>query len=425
MDMTRHVGSPLGVMARRGLVLAAAMALAGSAAACGSSGGGSNSPSSGTSGGSNSASAAKAPSGAPYVIGNLTNRNNVTFQNPVANTATPVAWADWTNAHGGINGHPVKVISFDTQSNNAEALVDAKKLVEQDHVIALAGDNDPISETAYVSYLSGKGIPVVGSAHSITSYTNSDWFPTAPSDYAVFGPAVIKAVKQAGIKRFGLVYCTETPLCLADVNSQATAAKPAGITIATKVAAAIASPNYTAACIKLKQANVQGIYYSAIDSAIAALATDCQQQGVTPKYFFLEPGPDIVKVPAIIGQGAAGIAAGLPYWAAVPANDDYHQAMAQYEPNVALTQDSQLEWGGLEVLKAALEEVPNDPMTPATVKAGLYKLPAGFTADGQTVPLTYTKGKLFDPNCVFLWTLDSKGQYNLTQGTTPYCTSSQ
>ena len=419
MDMTQHFGSSLGVLARRGFAVALVAALTGTAAAaCGSSASGG--ASSGSSGGSTSSGSSKL-SGAPYVIGNLTNQNNVTFQNPVANTATPVAWADWTNAHGGINGHPVKVISFDTQSNNAEALVDAKKLVEQDHVIALAGDTDPISETAYVSYIAGKGIPVVGSSHSITSYTNADWFPTAPSDYAVFGPAVIRAVKEAGIKRFGLVYCTESPLCLSDVNSQATAAKPAGIDIATKFSAAIASPNYTAACVKLKAANVQGIYYSAIDSAIAALATDCQQQGVTPKYFFLEPGPDITKVSAIIGKGAAGIAAGLPYWANVPANQAYHQAMAKYEPKAYLTQDSQLEWGGLEVLKAALEEVPNEPMTPATVKAGLYKLPANFTAGGQTVPLTYTKGKLFNPGCVFLWTLDSQGQYHLTQGTKPYC----
>jgi ABC-type branched-subunit amino acid transport system substrate-binding protein len=148
---------------------------------------------------------------------------------------------------------------------------------------------------------------------------------------------------------------------------------------------------------------------------------DCQQQGLSPKYFFLEPSPDIQKTSAIFATGAAGIASALPYWANVPANQDYHDAMAKYAPHANLTQDSLLEWAGLEVLKAALERVPNDPMTSATVKKGLYSLPHNFTTDGLTGPLNYTEGKPFDPSCVFLWTLDSSGKYQLTQGTTPYC----
>lgn len=399
---------------------ATAALLAGGLGACSSSSSGGANPGSSASG-SAAASSGTQTSGAPYLIGNLTNQNNPGFQNPIANTATPIAWEKWTNAHGGINGHPVKLFSFDTQSTNAKALADAHTLVEQDHVIALAGDMDPISETAYVNYLTSKGIPVIGSGHSTTSYTNANWFPTAPSNYAVFGPSVIQAVKKAGVTKFGLVYCTETPLCLSDVNSQATAAGPEGIQIATKFGAAIASPNYTSACVKLKSANVQGVYYSAIAASIAKLAIDCKRQGLSPKFFFLEPSPDIQKTKEIFANGASGIAAGLPYWASVPANDAYHAAMQQYAPQASLTQDSQLIWGGLEVLKAALEQVPNDPMTPATVKKGLYALPANFTTGGQTVPLTYTQGKPFDPNCVFLWTLNTSGTYQLTDGTTPTC----
>jgi branched-chain amino acid transport system substrate-binding protein len=420
--MTAQTGSYSRILVRRGLVVAASATLiAGALGACSSS----SKSNGGSSATGSSAAPSGATSGAPYIIGNLTNQNNTTFQNPIANTATPIAWEKWTNAHGGINGHPVSLISFDTQSSNAKALADAQKLVEQDHVIAFAGDLDPISETAYVNYLTSKGIPVVGSGHSTTSYMNANWFPTAPSDYGVFGPSVIQAVKKANITKFGLVYCTETPLCLSDVNSQATAAQPQGIDIAAKFGAAIASPNYTAACVQLKSAGVQGVYYSSIASSIAKLAIDCKRQGLSPKFFFLEPSPDIQKAQEIYANGASGIAAGLPYWADVPANADYHAAMTQYASNAYLTQDSQLIWGGLETLKAALEQVPSDPMTPATVMKGLYALPKNFTAGGQTVPLTYTQGKPFDPNCVFLWTLDSTGNYHLTDGTTPTCVNLQ
>ena len=52
--------------------------------------------------------------------------------------AKPVitAWEKWTNAHGGINGHPVKVIVEDDSGIVANGVSDAKQLVEQDHVSA-------------------------------------------------------------------------------------------------------------------------------------------------------------------------------------------------------------------------------------------------------------------------------------------------
>jgi ABC-type branched-subunit amino acid transport system substrate-binding protein len=175
--------------------------------------------------------------------------------------------------------------------------------------------------------------------------------------------------------------------------------------------------------VKLKNANVDGVYFSATAAAIAKLATDCQRQGMKLKYFFLEPSPDLLKTPAVFASGAAGISGGLPYFADVDANKDYHAAMAKYAPGIDLTSDGSQMWAGLEVLKAALEKVPGDPMTPDTVKKGLYALPQGFTTAGLTGPLTFVAGQPFKPSCVFLWTLGADGKYNLTNGTTPSCVS--
>src|SRR5262245_492290 len=49
------------------------------------------------------------------------------------------AWAKYTNANGGLNGHPVKVITADDGQNPAQALKAVKKLVEQDKVMAIVG----------------------------------------------------------------------------------------------------------------------------------------------------------------------------------------------------------------------------------------------------------------------------------------------
>ena len=71
------------------------------------------------------------------------------------------AWADWTNANGGINGHQVKLIAMDTGFNPSTALAEVKQLVEQDHIIALVGEQTSFDAT-FATYLQQKGIPAVG-----------------------------------------------------------------------------------------------------------------------------------------------------------------------------------------------------------------------------------------------------------------------
>jgi len=50
------------------------------------------------------------------------------------------AWADWTNAHGGIAGRKVQVIILDSQTNPTTALSDARKLVA-DGAVAVTSAN--------------------------------------------------------------------------------------------------------------------------------------------------------------------------------------------------------------------------------------------------------------------------------------------
>ena len=51
---------------------------------------------------------------------------------------------------------------IDTASMPSNGLADAKKLVEQDHVVALVGNEDAQVESTYASYLTAQHIPVIG-----------------------------------------------------------------------------------------------------------------------------------------------------------------------------------------------------------------------------------------------------------------------
>ncbi len=72
------------------------------------------------------------------------------------------AWASWVNAHGGVNGHPVKLIVEDNKGDQAQAVSMVKQLVQQDHVIAFVSNQDGSLNAGYASYLDQQKIPVLG-----------------------------------------------------------------------------------------------------------------------------------------------------------------------------------------------------------------------------------------------------------------------
>ena len=56
---------------------------------------------------------------------------------PERNTVRMVE--EWVNAAGGIQGHPLKVIVEDTKSDEGQAVLVVRKLLEKDKVVAIVG----------------------------------------------------------------------------------------------------------------------------------------------------------------------------------------------------------------------------------------------------------------------------------------------
>ena len=87
------------------------------------------------------AQAGSAATASTWVIGNIGTYSGGNSSNFIGGNLSLEAWADYTNAHGGINGHKVKVISDDDAGSPSTALNDVKQLVNNDHVLAIVGDN--------------------------------------------------------------------------------------------------------------------------------------------------------------------------------------------------------------------------------------------------------------------------------------------
>jgi len=113
------------------------------------------------------------------------------------------AWAKYVNAGGGINGHPVSVTVMDDGENPATSLQDAKALVTQDHIVAMAGEESFV-DSSWASYIQKAGIPVVGGITFEAPFlSNPDFYPSGTT-VVVGTVAIAVEAKALGLTHLGM-----------------------------------------------------------------------------------------------------------------------------------------------------------------------------------------------------------------------------
>ncbi|MCF8130251.1 MAG: ABC transporter substrate-binding protein [Deltaproteobacteria bacterium] len=84
---------------------------------------------------------------------------------PERNTAEMVK--DMINASGGINGHPIELIVYDTEANATKTVVAAKKLIDRDRVLAIVGPSTSGTSMAVVPIVNKAKVPMISCAASM------------------------------------------------------------------------------------------------------------------------------------------------------------------------------------------------------------------------------------------------------------------
>jgi len=110
---------------------------------------------------------------------------------------------DEINKNGGINGTELEVIMLDTKSNETEAALAAKKLIQQD-VLAIIGASTSGSTMAMVESAENAGVPLISCAASINivePLEERQWvFKTAQSDSLV-AAKIVEYLKANGMTK--------------------------------------------------------------------------------------------------------------------------------------------------------------------------------------------------------------------------------
>jgi branched-chain amino acid transport system substrate-binding protein len=125
---------------------------------------------------------------------------------PERNTAEMVK--NMINASGGINGHPIELIVYDTEGNETKTVVAAKKLINRDRVLAIVGPSTSGTSLALVPIVNKAEVPMISCAASleITSPVEErKWvFKVVPGDDLAVR-LMYNYMKRQGIKKVAIM----------------------------------------------------------------------------------------------------------------------------------------------------------------------------------------------------------------------------
>jgi branched-chain amino acid transport system substrate-binding protein len=386
-----------------------------------------------TSGGAGAAT----PKGTTLFIGSLETQTGAPGATGKITTATDVlaAWAKWTNANGGILGHPVKVKVLNDKADPAQAKSALKELVEQDNVLAIVGNDASSTEPTWKDYIQQQQVPVIGG----TEYS-ANWF-TAPMFYPVSTTVVsnvwgqVYAAKNAGKTKLASLLCSNSSVCQGASGIISSAAKDLNVDIVYNQLADANAVNYTPQCLAMKDAGATVAVPSGINNV--TLVRDCSRQNynpliITTNYVYtLKQIQDTPQFDGLVGPSPA-----ISPYNQYPATKDYFAAMKKYAPAYAPGGKQYINgtllaaidaWQAGQAFRKAVENANVTSSTEMT-RQDLIKGLSMFkneTLGGSNPPLTYSDGTTPNPQvkCFYLYKIKGKKYTDYKKGAVPklYC----
>jgi branched-chain amino acid transport system substrate-binding protein len=323
------------------------------------------------------------------------------------------AWAAYTNAHGGLNGHPVHIYSEDDGGDPSANLTDVQQEVTQDHVIAFVGNLVPLTASASVSYLQQQNIPVIGGDSSSAQWWQSPMLFPQASYIGGESDQSIRSAVAAGYTKIGILYCIEDPTCAAGYNAlvQQGGAKAAGANPVYSASYSLTQPDFTAQCLAAQQAGATMIYFAGDGDSLVRLARDCSAQAYKPIY-----DADSIGVTASVQadsllNGLLSTQSNFPWTDSyTPAQAAYQSAMKTYAPSVAGSATTAAEWAA-GMLAVAADQYLGATPTSAEFLQGLWAI-KNNNLGGLAPPLTFNAHGLPTPSQCYFQMILKNGQFS-------------
>jgi len=274
------------------------------------------------------------------------------------------------NDDGGINGHPLEVIIYDTETNAEKAVTLANRLIEQDKVLAIIGPTISGNSLAIIETVTAAEIPLVSCAAStkiIEPVEERFWvFKTPQTDKAAV-TEIYTVMEEQGTTRVALITDTSgfgaagRAILIADAPDY-------GITVVDDQTFDSGDTSMQSQLTHIKGTDAEAVICWATDKESAIVAKDVQtlQMDIT---LFASHGIANQAFIDNAGDAANGVifpAGKLLVLGDLPASDPQHDVLTQYKEDFeAYTGATVSTFGGhaydaLSMVVIALEDLDDD-----------------------------------------------------------------
>lgn len=236
----------------------------------------------GTSGGAKTVSTTNGPTGTPIKIGVVYSSSGSQAHTGAEESNVINMVVNEVNAQGGINGHPLKAVLENDDTQTEKSVSAAKKLAFSDKVHILMGANtssaikaiqQQVSEQSKIPYIS-----MVGSDPALTKNGQQWYFRNSLSSDFQTDSIINYATKEKGLKRFAILFDA------ASASDQAKAFEAslskAGINLVAKEQFKTGDTSFNSQLLKIQQAQPDAIVAIGLAPEAAAIAKQARDMGL-------------------------------------------------------------------------------------------------------------------------------------------------
>lgn len=302
---------------------------------------------------------------------------------PAATIGTPTKLVaqmvvDRINKDGGINKRPLELVVGDTESDPTKALMEAKRLVEKEKVVALIGPTRTDSGMAVKPYIEDTAhIPVIMTIGGDPVIAGGKFGPyrwtfktpqrTSIAVKKVYG--YLKSQKQTkvalltasdGFGKDGLAWLEQL-------------APEFGIDIVIKEAFAVTDTDMTPQLLKIRESGAQALICWTIGPAGARVAKNVKQLGMTVPLYQChgQPDPKYIELAGDAAEGTIMPSTKLMVLDQLPATDpqkaiikdfvDLYQNQYHFDQQYPINTHSGYAWDAVYLLANAMRQVGTEP----------------------------------------------------------------
>jgi len=310
----------------------------------------------------------------------------------------------------------------------AAALAIAKRMVEQDKVVAFIGTYLVTTTPAVTPYLEQVGVPMIGGpgGNEIEDHSPMVFNPQIGSDEALGHAIHLAVVSQSDKRKMAILYCREASSCDAQARRVRQFASLYGMQVVFEAQVSIAQPDYTGEVLAARGAGAKAILLAVDNHSAVRVATSAHRQGYNPVFAiqYSAHADEFLKQGGAEIEGFTVGGSALHWDHAL--NADFRAAYQAYVPGGrGYTSFALVSWNAGKLLERVAPTWPAIP-GPADVIASLRAL-HGETLGGRIPPTTFKPGAPAGTYCGTTFTVkdgkfatfEGRDQWRCPPGYTP------